>query len=185
MSLIARPPPLSLRSIKHLVLSHFPFKGLEESSIQEFVSYDDRNYYFRGERLDPEAASRDSPTGAYVLKVTNRRDVPELVAGLSEITHHLHQKGYRCPYPIPTILGSMGNMVVMNKKQLQTYENDTGSVASMNDNGEEDGSYAVRVLVFIPGELLIKIPQDPQLLFKVGRYIGSLDRDLQVLLPEF
>ena len=183
-SSIARPPPLSLRAVKHVVLIHFPFKCVDESTVEEFVSYDDRNYYFRGETL----ASRDSPTDEYVLKVTNRRDVPELVVGLSQITHHLHQKGYHCPHPIPTTLGSAGDMIVMNKKQLQSYESGTcgndkkanGSVAGMNDGSEEEERYAVRVLVFIPGELLINVPQNPQLLFKVGYYIGSLDRDLKV-----
>ena len=48
--------------------------GLTATKMKEFVSYDDRNYYFQ---VDPEAAIENdniteiNPDG-YILKVTNR-----------------------------------------------------------------------------------------------------------------
>lgn len=185
MSDLARPPPLSSRAVSCLLLRFFPFREIDSSSINELVSYDDRNYFFRGARFDHEAGSRDSPTGQYVLKVTNRNDPPELIAELSEIMHVLHQKGYKCPYPIPTRAGG-GDLMVISSQQLHCLENGGDevkltAVSGHTENKEDQCLYAVRVLVFVPGEMLSDVPQSPLLVFKVGQYIGSLDRDLQVL----
>ena len=176
----ARPPILSHQAISRVVLRYFPFKEIDTSSIEEFVSYDDRNYFFRGEPLD------DTLQNEYVLKVTNFNDPPEVVNGISGITKHLHEKGYKCPYPIP--LARPGSeyvdMVVMSYKQLVVFEKEE---TKNDDLAEENGAvnkYCVRVLVFVSGKLLSSVPQTPALLFKVGRYVGSLDKDLQVLKVE-
>ena len=177
---VARPPVLSHLVISRLVLGYFPFKEIETSSVEEFVSYDDRNYFFRGQRLDHYVEKHDSLPSEYVLKVTNSNDSSEIVVGLSGITKHLHKKGYKCPYPIPLSQpagggGEYDDMVVLSYEQLVALEKDEAKKVNVEDakNGVVK-KYCVRVLVFVPGELLTKVPQSPGLLFKVGQYIGSL-----------
>ena len=173
----ARPPVLSHLAISRLVLSYFPFKEINTSSIEEFVSYDDRNYFFRGEPLD------NSLQNGYVLKLTNFNDPPEIVDGLSGITKHLHKKGYKCPYPIPVARpgSEYDDMVVLNYEQLVALEKDEVKNGDIDvaKNGAMN-NYCVRVLVFVSGKLLAHVPWTPALLFKVGQYVGSLDKDLQV-----
>ena len=179
-----RPPVISRLAVSRLILSHFPFKHVKASSIEEFVSYDDRNYFFRGERLDHEVGSRDSPSSEYVLKVVNSSDTPELVAGLSGVTKYLHEKGYRCPYPIARPGGE--DMTVLSKEQLVAFEEnstreDKDPCEMMNVvQSSVSERFCVRVLVFVPGDLLVNVPQSPDLLYKVGNYLGSLDKELQV-----
>ena len=46
--------------------------------------------------------------------------------GFSEITKHLHKKGYKCPYPISVARpgSEYDNMVVLNYEQLVALEKD-------------------------------------------------------------
>ena len=173
----ARPPVLSHLAISRLVLGYFPFKEINTSSIEEFVSYYDRNYFFRGEPLD------NSLRNEYVLKLINFNDPPEIVDGFSEITKHLHKKGYKCPYPISVARpgSEYDNMVVLNYDQLVALEKDEVKHGDIDvAKNSAMNKYCVRVLVFVPGKLLAHVPQTPALLFKVGQYVGSLDKDLQV-----
>ena len=93
-----RPPSLVVpRLLRSFVLEAFPFHSIDASSVRELDSYEDRNYYFRGNVL-----RGGTGTTEYVLKILNSRDSREeaVVDGLSRMVMHLKSKGYNCPYPI-------------------------------------------------------------------------------------
>lgn len=167
-----RPCVLSSKAVRRLILKCFPFKSVNESTIKELVSYDDRNYYFQGERLEHSHSSLNE----YVLKLTNSQDTPEIVSGLSQILLYLKNKGFSCPYPILNKTGD-DTMIVLSGEQLQGFE----CADSVLNSQKKDVVFTVRVLVFVPGELFANVPVSKLLFFKVGFFIGSMDRDLQVI----
>ena len=98
-----RPPSLSRAAVTRLVTKVFPFQHVDQNSVKQLPSYDDRNFYFRGtpEHTPLEGASAYMER-EYVLKLNN----PLLASygvlkGINALLYHLHSKGFtECIQPM-------------------------------------------------------------------------------------
>ncbi len=152
---------------------------VEEGSVKQFPSYDDRNYYFQGTLGDEfvpgsSKGTKDQPNKdgleEFVLKINSMLYPRDLVDGLNCMMSHLRGKGIQCPYPLTS----------RNGRQLEMCSESRLSKCETNDKEKE---YCVRVLFFIRGDVLDKIDKvhiTPGLVYETGKYVGSLDAALQV-----
>ena len=178
-----RPPPLSASGVARLVRDYFPFGSVVENSIEELDSYDDRNYYFRGQYLgDIPAQPTRSTTlsnvrsdNEFVIKILNWREseINSTVKMLTEVKKFLYLRGLNVPFPLISLNGS--EIVTLTKPLLFSYK-----------EGECDADpkcrqFHVRVLTYLPGTLLSDVTLSPSVMFKLGEYIGSLSREMKVL----
>ena len=173
-----RPPSLSPQGVVKLLKEYFPFKSVTERSVEELVSYDDRNYYFRGQFLAniPKTMSgHSSSENEFVLKLLNWRDseIRSTVEMQTEVKKFLFSKGLHVPFPVPSLNGS--EIVTLSGSSLFSY-----SEVSC-DSQAAQYYYHARVLTYLPGKLLSDVFVSPSVMFKLGEYIGSVSREMKVL----
>ena len=165
-----RPPELESSVVAKLILAVFSFKEVEESSVKQLPSYEDRNYYLTG--VTEGVTNCGSRDGEFVLKISNSLMDIELKMGLNAVVSHLYQQGFECPQPLSSRNGK--GVEMLSKEQLLA-----------GDPGASEGEgpkFCVQLLTFIPGKTLESIPFTPRLAYEAGRYVGSIDAALQVLL---
>lgn len=128
--------------------------GLTASSVKEFNSYDDRNFFFRVR----ETGASIWPHG-YILKVTNSRDSGNLLFSdaQNQMILHLAGAGLEVPQPVPNLSG-----------QLQSLET-VGATRNI-----------VRLLRFIPGKTLYEVDTwTKEHFFQCGEFVARMDLSLQ------
>jgi Ser/Thr protein kinase RdoA (MazF antagonist) len=91
----------------------------------------------------------------FVLKISNATEKRAMVAMETAAMSHLARQGITCPEPVPTAAG----------EQLITIHHN-------------DQTHFMRLITFLPGEVLAKVPQTPELLAKIGRFLGHLTNAL-------
>lgn len=125
--------------------------GLTPSLLRQLPSYDDQNYY-----VSTVEGSE------YVLKIMN--SVHSKNATLLEVQTHtmtfLHQHGLPAQTALPTTTGQL----------MSLEEIDCGSGCQ---------KYLVRLLTYLPGTTISKVPVSPQLLYEVGKMAARMDKILQ------
>ncbi|XP_029356265.1 hydroxylysine kinase [Echeneis naucrates] len=131
--------------------------GLSLSEIRSLPSYDDQNFF---------VASADG--GKYILKIMNSEDSknPKLVEMQTYTMTFLRQKGFPTQVVQPTTSG-----------QLQSLEE--------TDCGNGPQKYLVRLLTYLPGTTLSKVPLTPQLLYEAGKMAAMMDKTLQEMEHPF
>ena len=102
--------------------------GLQATNLKEFVSYDDRNYFFK---VDPESPV-DNPNlnksdicpDGYILKVTNSLDSkdPKVLEAQNAMILHMHKSGLEVPIPV---LNKSGEYTAL--EELEVKEDDSWS----------------------------------------------------------
>ncbi|XP_029285726.1 hydroxylysine kinase [Cottoperca gobio] len=124
---------------------------LTASEIRSLPSYDDQNFY---------VAAIEG--GEYVLKIMNSEDSKNL--SLIEVQTHamsfLHQNGLPSQTALPTISGQL-----MSLEEI--------------DCGYGFQKYLVRLLTYLPGTTISKVPLTPQLLYETGKMAARMDIILQ------
>jgi hypothetical protein len=181
-----RPPSLSSAAVAKLVKEYFYFRHVDEQSVKQLPSYDDRNFYFRGTmtpELEPATSVSSSifSDGEYILKLNNPLIVSyDVLKGINDLLNHLHAKNFtKCNQPLASREG--GDLLKITKNKLLEYE---GSMETGDKSGE--CAFFLRVLTFIPGECFDKVDKHfltPRLLYDVGHCVGSAEAILQVDLP--
>ncbi|CAK9830902.1 Hydroxylysine kinase [Anthophora retusa] len=131
-------PPGSDQIATHLLKE---FYGLDVLSINELNAYDDRNYHVVCNELHMNPHITTVSKYGYVLKIMNSLDSQKrhVIEAQTEILIFLNQRDINCPLPVKTVHGQYYTLVNLNVD---------GCV----------GSYAVRLLVYRPGELLHRVP---------------------------
>ena len=175
-----RPPSLSSTAVTKLVKKFFRFQDVDEQSVKQFPSYDDRNFYFRG---IPELAVADGKGSVnqleeYVLKLSNPLFTSyEALEGTNALLNHLHANGFtRCIRPKVSREGA--DLLEITEEKL--LECDSHLKVSEKRN---KSTFFMRVVSFIPGECLDEVDKHHltlRLLYDVGHCIGSADAILQV-----
>ena len=134
--------------------------GLKTISVTELNAYDDRNYRVICQELkgNPAAATGEYD---YVLKIINSLDSRKggVIDAQNEMLMFLNQRDIKCPLPVRNLNG--------------TYY----SLEKLGGDGTTE-SYAVRLLVYRPGELLHRVPITGGLLRNVGRFTAKLGKVL-------
>ena len=152
------------------------FFGFYGTDIKEFESYDDRNFYMKGsfERREQTGEENTSITDEvyinteeeFVLKVLNYVDSADcnLVDAQNEFCLGLSKNGFQCPVPVQSL---NGDYKVMWKN-------------SKSHESSEGVTEAVRLLRFVPGQLLKDIHCSPDLLYDLGKYMARFNQVAQV-----
>lgn len=125
--------------------------GLTPLKLQPLPSYDDQNFYVAV-----------SGGGEYVLKIMNVEDSknPDLIELQTFAMSFLHQNGLPAQTALPTTSGQL----------LSLEEIDCGY-------GRQ--KYIVRLLTYLPGTTISKVPLTPELLYEVGKIAARMDIILQ------
>ena len=158
-----RPPELESSVVAKLILAVFSFKEVEESSVKQLPSYEDRNYYLTG--VTEGVTNCGSRDGEFVLKISNSLMDIELKMGLNAVVSHLYQQGFECPQPLSSRNGK--GVEMLSKEQLLA-----------GDPGASEGEgpkFCVQLLMFILGKTLDSVPFTPRLAYEAGRYVGGMD----------
>jgi hypothetical protein len=181
-----RPPSLSSAAVAKLVKEYFYFRHVDELSVKQLPSYDDRNFYFRGTMtpdLEPATGISSSilSEGEYILKLNNPLIVSyDVLKGINDLLNHLHAKNFnKCNQPLASREG--GDLLKITKDKLLEYG---GNLEPM-ETGDKSGecTFFLRALTFIPGECFDKVDKHfltPRLLYDVGHCVGSAEAILQV-----
>ncbi|XP_051898309.1 hydroxylysine kinase-like isoform X2 [Pristis pectinata] len=152
---VPRKPSLSDAQVVELVGRLY---SLEVSEVQPMPSYRDQNFRV----LVPEPQGSGDHTKSYVLKVLNAVDSQDadLAEAQTQVMMFLNQKGFPSSTPIPTTDGR-----IMSLETISC--------------GQEYKTHIVRLLTYLPGTPLQKIPADPQTLYKVGRTLAQINKVLK------
>ncbi|XP_067871409.1 hydroxylysine kinase [Heterodontus francisci] len=129
--------------------------GLKVSSVRPMPSYDDQNFHI----MVSESQGTEDHSKSYVLKVMNTVDSQnaDLIEAQTRFMMFLNEKGFPSSTPIPTIDGKI--------MSLETI-----------DCGEEYKTHMVRLLTYLPGTPLSKIPAGPHILYKVGQTLAQMSQ---------
>ncbi|XP_077256032.1 hydroxylysine kinase [Temnothorax americanus] len=135
--------------------------GMRATSVRELNAYDDRNYHVvcDGPPANPHAINLEK-TG-YVLKVINSLDSrkTDVIEAQTELMIFLNQRDVCCPLPVKNVNGAYFSLETL--KSENTME-----------------KYAVRLLVYRPGELLYHVKITDELLRKIGSFTARIDEIL-------
>ncbi|CAL8309739.1 unnamed protein product [Lota lota] len=125
--------------------------GLEVSTIRPLPSYDDQNFYV----VAPKGG------GEYVLKVMNSADSknPTVIDVQTQAMRFLHEHGIPAQTAVATAAGEL----------MKLEEIDCGFGCQ---------KYMVRLLTYLPGITISKVPATPQLLYDVGKMAARMDKVL-------
>ncbi|CAB1314338.1 unnamed protein product [Coregonus sp. 'balchen'] len=140
-------------NLSHLQVSELVKRlfGLTPSQIHPLPSYDDQNFHL--------VVSEGSE---YVLKVMNSADSqnPTLLELQTHAMTFLHQRGIPAQTVLPTTSGQ-----VMSLEDI--------------DCGFGRQKYLVRLLTYLPGTTIVKVPSSPQILYEAGKMAAKMDALLQ------
>ncbi|KAL2090207.1 hypothetical protein ACEWY4_014895 [Coilia grayii] len=125
--------------------------GLTDSEIRPLPSYDDQNFFVAV-----------SEGGEYVLKVMNSGESqnPTLLELQTHAMNFLHEKGLPAQTAIPT-----KTEILMSLEEI--------------DCGFGSQKYLVRLLTYLPGTPIAKIPSSPAILYEVGKMAATIDNVFQ------
>jgi len=132
------------------------FYNLEVTSIKELNSYDDKNFFIKvkDDSCLPDASDR-CPHG-YLLKILNSLDskAETLIDAQNQMMLFLNKRGVLCSKPVQNV-----------EKQLKAY---TELAAGKDKN-------IIRLLTYIPGDILVSVDYTPDLLFQIGEMVAKTD----------
>lgn len=152
-----RPPsnyPIAVRLLEELY-------GLKTSSIIELNGYDDRNYHVICEESCTNSHITTISHHGYILKIINAFDSQKthVIEAQTEMLIFLNKRGINCPLPVKNIDGLYYALVTLNAD-------------------ESTDKYAVRLLVYQPGQLLYRVPVTEELFRNVGNFTAKLSNVL-------
>ena len=189
MAVNPRAPHIPLARLSALLIDHFPFSTVEEVSINLLDGYDDRNYAFKGELSSSDTCSIGSSAAnkRYVLKLLNSRDSKDtrIVNCLNKLMVFLSDRGFKCPRPLTTRLGS--SLLVMKHSDLLRQYAATCTAESNSSISERKGvtahkerQYCIRVFDYVEGDVLGYDDHPPQLIQEFGAYLGRMNACMMV-----
>ncbi|KAI4829085.1 hypothetical protein KUCAC02_023147 [Chaenocephalus aceratus] len=139
--------------------------GLTASEISSLPSYDDQNFF-----IDPIEG------GKYVLKIMNSEDSknPALIEVQTHAMSFLHQNGLPAQSALPNISGQLMSLGRNRQKMHNVF------LIDYCDYGSQ--KYLVRLLTYLPGTTISKVPITPQLLYETGKMAATMDTILQEMV---
>ncbi|KOX70746.1 Aminoglycoside phosphotransferase domain-containing protein 1 [Melipona quadrifasciata] len=151
-------PPGNIQIVSQLLKELY---GLKALSVTELNAYDDRNYHVICEESHTNSHMTTVSKHGYVLKIINSLDSQktQVIEAQTEMLLFLNQRHINCPLPVKNVQGLYYTLIKLNIDECTN-------------------SYAVRLLVYLPGELLHRVPTTGELLRNVGRFAAKLDNVL-------
>jgi hydroxylysine kinase len=167
-----KPPvtkEIAVRLIKHLY-------GFTAKDVKQFVSYDDKNFYFKANSIYDNSHVASLCEEGYLLKVTNSQDSesPDFFDAQNLMILHLAKAGMVMPEPIRNKSGDLKSIENM------TVEFSEEQKLNNTDDDPPKKGFLVRVLKFVPGKILYNIhPWTTDHLHQCGKFLGKMDKELE------
>lgn len=160
-------PLVNLKMAVNLAKKIFNLRVPATLSIKELDSYEDRNFYIRG------TLPHDEQEREYALKVCKYGESERggVLDEISNVMFHLHNNGISCSIPQPTVRGKLYEM-----KQFAT----TPSAKQSHETRPEYCGCTVRLLSYVPGEMIRALPCSLNMFYQVGRFAAKVDTVLEV-----
>lgn len=183
------PPALNRSQVSALARSLFPFSRVEETSVKRLESYDDKNYYFCGVLESLGAASATATATAteeqaYVLKINNTSVSLDNARGMNSMMTFLNSRGFRVPRPLTSRNSSSAEVCSAETMLGPATGGRIGSEeCELVEAEQKEMKFCVRVLGFVPGELMDLVDKDyltPRLVYSLGNYVGKMNATLKV-----
>mmetsp|Transcript_31541 Transcript_31541/g.60804 ORF Transcript_31541/g.60804 Transcript_31541/m.60804 type:complete len:365 (-) Transcript_31541:227-1321(-) len=154
-----KPPSLTPEQVVSLALTKYGV-ACPSSTVRELDSYDDRNYY-----LCKASGTDQQPEEAFVLKIHNGVESDNLPFLHSQnlALQRLQAAGLPCPTSCGTVDGDL----------VSTLAEHTLPGLALKR------THAVRLLTYLPGVLMSECEHTPEVLKRVGKFIGRMDVVLQ------
>lgn len=154
-------PLVDVEIAKHLLAKRY---GFRVARIVELDAYDDRNYHVLCLQ-EPNSENPHEPRPAeagYVLKIVNSLDSKDtgFVDAQNELLVFLSRREVRCPVPVAQLNGSLYSRELLGP-------------------AGRERSHVVRLLRYLPGQLLAKVRPSEPLLREVGSFLAQLDVHMQ------
>ncbi|XP_041972324.1 hydroxylysine kinase [Aricia agestis] len=132
--------------------------GISVLELTELNGYDDRNFKLIEDPNMKNPLITNHSEHGYVLKILNSIDSqnPGFVEAQNEVMNFLGARGVICPKPIRNIYGHLHSLETINGKQ-----------------------HVVRLLEYVPGELLKDVPKADALFYQLGEFVANIDNKLQ------
>jgi len=146
-------PEVTTEDVHHLV---HKFYNLEVVSVKELNSYDDRNFFItvKDDSVLPNPSDRCQH--GYLLKILNSLDskAGALIEAQNQMMLFLNQRGILCSKPVRNV-----EQKLMALTELRDGENKN----------------IVRLLTYIPGDILVSVEYTPNLLYQIGEMVAKAD----------
>ncbi|XP_034826232.1 hydroxylysine kinase [Maniola hyperantus] len=132
--------------------------GISVLELIELNGYDDKNYKIIEDPNVKNPLITDHSPHGYVFKIMNSMDSQnvDVVDAQNEIMNFLITRSVTCPKPIRNVFG-----------HLHSVENISGK------------NHVVRLLEYVPGEVLKNVPRSESLFYQLGEFVANLDNKLQ------
>ncbi|CAH1791388.1 unnamed protein product [Owenia fusiformis] len=152
--------------------------GMEVIFIKEMPSYNDRNFFVmvKIEHDNNNTMKKRWPYG-YTLKITNSLESRKShIDAEHKLQRVLHNHGIPCPQPVPNVLGREKSLQVIYKPNSV----DEGWMSKHEEGVDRPyKEHVVRLLTYIPGEVLLTVPYTPSLFYNAGQMLGKIDHLLK------
>lgn len=154
--------------------------GLKAINVKEFISYDDRNYFFK---IDPQSKPNndyltDFNDEGYILKVTNTLDSKNMAFTEAQNAMILHLASEDLQVPVP-IKNKSGKFLSLEKLEVITEDGwEANNDAKLTD--KKINQHLVRILTFVKGKTLYEIePWLPRHFYQAGLFVAKMDQSLK------
>ncbi|XP_057292126.1 hydroxylysine kinase-like [Hydractinia symbiolongicarpus] len=181
-------PSVNREQVKEIAKKCFGLEIDESKEIKEAVSYDDRNFLFKG-KLNCRGSGTDKMYQSfeeYVLKIYNASETSVVswykhINNMVAATYEKCQSNFKIPFPIADVKTNE-NCVLYDiplEKNVEASEELLHELCLNNQFvSKENSSYyvkhVVRLTVFIPGQTVDVKNLDDDLAFKFGSCVAQL-----------
>lgn len=153
--------------------------GLKAVNVKEFISYDDRNFYFKVDKEAPieNEFIKEINEDGYTLKVTNSLDSKDVAftEAQNEMILHMDKFGLEVPVPVKNKTGTF-----LSKEKLPASGNNWEENNDENSGSKIFNEHSVRLLKFVKGKTLYEIrPWLPRHFFEAGVFCAKMDSSLK------
>ena len=146
------------------------------SKVKEFVSYEDRNFYFKGVLPNQKSKQGNYTEDEFVLKILNHVDSQNIsyVNAQNALLLYLKEHGFVCPVPMRSLSDKLTTECELSSYGLSVSE-ENAKIQKLPRRIN-----AVRLLSYVSGKLLKDVRCTNDLLFNLGRYIAKMNKVLKV-----
>ncbi|XP_071965113.1 hydroxylysine kinase-like [Antedon mediterranea] len=141
--------------------------GIAIEGVQELTGYSDKNFYVKVSQTSVE-----NECSKFVLKITNLEDSRNVgwLDGQTAMMRHMSAQGVACSRPIANLNGNYMHLVSMekNSKGIRKY-----------------GTYIVRLLSYMKGEIMAALEFDSTLLHRLGVFLAEIKRHFEDFSHEY
>ncbi|XP_013379376.1 hydroxylysine kinase [Lingula anatina] len=169
-------PSVTTSTVKHLMAKLY---GLTTETVDEKDSFLDQTFHVTVRTSGDQG--NVGVTEHYVLKILNAEDSrePEFLDGQHEMLFHLSKKrvtinntNIQTPLPVRNTSGTF-----WSKEKLYIEKYEETAIKDKTDIPFE--YYVVRLLTYVPGEVLYTVPYTPDILYQAGNICGGINNALE------